>query len=61
MENRSFKHFPIAPTAIREGHLLELQVGFAAIPINKGRFLMLSKLRSVCIIGREAEQVRIGR
>ena len=47
----------INPTAIQITNLVEIQVGFSAIPIAKGRYKVLSKLRSICVLDRAVESV----
>ncbi|KAI0686896.1 hypothetical protein BC835DRAFT_1309323 [Cytidiella melzeri] len=37
---------PCKPTAIRVGHIVEVQASFCSVPTSKGRFVMLMKLRS---------------
>ncbi|KAI0346337.1 hypothetical protein BDW22DRAFT_1302883, partial [Trametopsis cervina] len=46
------------PIGVRLGQLVEVQVAFCTVPISKGRHLMLSKLRSVCILSRDVQSVR---
>ncbi|KAI0683435.1 hypothetical protein BC835DRAFT_1295889, partial [Cytidiella melzeri] len=41
---------PCKPTAIRVGHIVEVQALFCSVPTSKGRVVMLMKLRSVCIL-----------
>ena len=57
----SFEYFTVPPTAVRVGHLVELQVLFNVVPRGKRGHLMLNKLCSVCIVDRSAEEVRAGR
>lgn len=45
------------PSAIRPGQLLEVQVAFCAVPVAKGKYRMLLKLRSVCILDRQVQKV----
>lgn len=45
--------------AIKPGLLVEVQASFCAVPISKGRFIMLSKLRSVCVLSRQVHEVSV--
>ncbi|KAI0337021.1 hypothetical protein BDW22DRAFT_1340590, partial [Trametopsis cervina] len=45
------------PIGIRPGQLVELQVAFGTVPVSKGRHIMLSKLRSICVISRQVQDV----
>ncbi|KAI0688792.1 hypothetical protein BC835DRAFT_1283984, partial [Cytidiella melzeri] len=51
-ENTVLKYVynPCKPTAIIVGHIVEVQASFCSVPTSKGRFVMLMKLRSVCIL-----------
>ncbi|KAI0340233.1 hypothetical protein BDW22DRAFT_1334836 [Trametopsis cervina] len=51
--NPNHSYTPCNPVSIRPGQLVELQVAFGTVPISKGRHIMLSKLRSICIISRQ--------
>ncbi|KAI0083195.1 hypothetical protein BDY19DRAFT_900690, partial [Irpex rosettiformis] len=53
-----YRYLPCSPITVKVGLLVEAQVSFCAVPISKGRFLMLSKLRSVCILDRQVYEVR---
>ena len=53
-----YSYVKIAPTEIQVGNIVEAQVAFCAVPISKGRFKMLLKLRSVCILDRTVARVR---
>ncbi|KAI0083087.1 hypothetical protein BDY19DRAFT_900872, partial [Irpex rosettiformis] len=48
-----YRYAPCSPVTIKVGLLVEAQVSFCTVPISKSRFLMLSKLRSVCILDRQ--------
>ena len=50
---------PCNPVTIKPGHLVEAQVSFCTVPISKGRNLMLSKLRSLCILDSQVFRVRL--
>ena len=39
------------------GQLVEVQVSFQAVPVAKGKYQMLQKLRAICILERAAEEV----
>ena len=54
---REFKYEQISPVMIQAGNLVEVQVGFCTVQLNRGRFLMLQKLRSICVLSRIVEQV----
>ncbi|KAI0083770.1 hypothetical protein BDY19DRAFT_899792, partial [Irpex rosettiformis] len=41
------------PIVFKPGILAEIQALLSVVPISKGRFLMLCKLRSVCLISRQ--------
>ncbi|KAI0084505.1 hypothetical protein BDY19DRAFT_875268, partial [Irpex rosettiformis] len=45
------------PVCVRVGQLVEIQASFCTVPITKGRHVMLSKLRSVCILGNPVQDV----
>ena len=49
---RYHEYLSIAPTGIQVGNLVEIQVSFCAVPIAKGKYKMLLKLRSVCVLDR---------
>ncbi len=51
------RYMPIKPVAIRPGQLVEAQVSFSIVPITKGRHIMLCKLRSVCILSKQVQDV----
>lgn len=36
---------------------MEVQVAFCVVPIAKGKFKMLLKLRSICVLDRSVESV----
>lgn len=40
------------PTEFELGHLVELQISVAVVPISNGRFKILNRLRSVCLLDR---------
>lgn len=42
---------------IRVGQILEAQVAFCAVPISKGKYLMICKLRALCILSRQVQKV----
>ncbi|KAI0083213.1 hypothetical protein BDY19DRAFT_900618, partial [Irpex rosettiformis] len=48
--DKSYKYLVAKPVQVKVGHIVEAQVSFCAVPISKGRYMMLSKLRSVCIL-----------
>lgn len=45
------------PTGIRLGYLVEVQMGFCAVPISKGQYRFIAKLRSICVLNREVDSV----
>ena len=49
----------ISPTAVQLGCLLEVQVGFCVVPIQHGKFKLLLKLRSICVLDRSVENVSV--
>ncbi|KAI0788939.1 hypothetical protein BC629DRAFT_1288231, partial [Irpex lacteus] len=55
-----FTYLPCRPTVLRVGHLVELQVSFSAIPIARGRYIMLRKLRSICDLNEAIIQETTG-
>lgn len=55
----SYQYVECSPVQIKVGHLVEVQVSFSVVPISKGRHLMLSKLRSVCILDQVVQKVRL--
>ena len=42
----------VQPTEFEIGQLVELQVAVAAVPLTKGGFQILNKLRSICLLDR---------
>ena len=48
----------INPGVIRVGHLVEAQVGFCVIPYGRNKAAFVPKLRAVCILSRQVEEVR---
>ncbi|KAI0727875.1 hypothetical protein BC629DRAFT_1259349, partial [Irpex lacteus] len=48
---------PCNPVAVRVGQLVEVQASFCVIPIAKGRYMMLCKLRAVCVLGTQVQDV----
>ena len=54
---RTSAYVPCKPVAVRVGQLVEVQASFCAVPITKGRYLMLSKLRSICILNTQVQEV----
>ncbi|KAI0086698.1 hypothetical protein BDY19DRAFT_894328, partial [Irpex rosettiformis] len=50
---------PCKPVVVRTGQLVEIQASFCVVPITKGRFIMLSKLRAVCILNTQVQDVNI--
>lgn len=55
----SFQYAECNPVQIKVGHLVEVQASFCVVPISKGKHLMLSKLRSVCILDQVVQKVRL--
>ena len=43
---------------IRVGQLVEVQVSFCVVPVSKGRHIMLSKLRAICVLSAQVQEVR---
>ena len=52
------KYVPCEPVAIRVGQLVEVQVSFCVVPVSKGRHIMLSKLRAICVLSTQVQEVR---
>ena len=52
-------YIPSKPITVRVGQLVEVQASFCVVPITKGRYLMLSKLRSVCILNNQVQEVSL--
>ncbi|KAI0086715.1 hypothetical protein BDY19DRAFT_894419, partial [Irpex rosettiformis] len=50
-------YIAIKPVAIRPGYLVEVQSSFSVAPLNKGRYVMLNKLRSICILSKQVQDV----
>ncbi|KAI0083676.1 hypothetical protein BDY19DRAFT_899863, partial [Irpex rosettiformis] len=50
-------YVPCKPVMIQVGQLVEVQASFCVVPIAKGRFIMLSKLRAVCILSTQIQEV----
>ena len=44
-------------TSISTGQLVEIQASFAAVPRGRGKYKMVCRLRSVCILDQSIEQV----
>ena len=42
----------VQPTEFEIGQLVELQVAVTAVPVTKGGFQILNKLRSICLLDR---------
>lgn len=57
MSLRSYKYITINPTGIQVGNMVEVQVAFCAVPIGKGHYKLLLKLRSICVLNRMVERV----
>ncbi|KAI0338187.1 hypothetical protein BDW22DRAFT_1338408 [Trametopsis cervina] len=57
MDLKTYTYTACHPISIRPGQLVELQVTFGTVPISKGRHIMLSKIRSICIISRQVQDV----
>ncbi|KAI0084161.1 hypothetical protein BDY19DRAFT_898899, partial [Irpex rosettiformis] len=55
--NREGTYVTIKPVAIRPGTLVEVQTSFAVVPLTKGRYLMLNKLRSICILSKQVQDI----
>ena len=55
--HRRFTHRSVLPSSIKVGHMVEVQCGFCAIPVNRRKYRFLCKLRSVCILDRSVENV----
>lgn len=51
-------YLPCNPVAIKIGQLVEVQASFCVVPIAKGKFIMLHKLRSICILSAQVQEVR---
>jgi hypothetical protein len=51
----SFTH--ISSQSIRPGHLVEVQASFEAIKLKSDEYVLLAKLRSICILDRVVEHV----
>ena len=49
----------IKPEGIRAGYMVEVQVGFCAVPIGNNQYKFLLKMRSVCVLNREVDSVRM--
>ena len=49
----------VAPTTIRVGQIVELQMGFGAILTKKRKHVLVPVLRSICILDRTLQEVRI--
>ncbi|KAL6301050.1 hypothetical protein BKA93DRAFT_739447 [Sparassis latifolia] len=56
-EHGKSRTLPIQPAAIQIGHMVELQVSFCAVPISKGKYRFLHKLRSICVLNRRVQLV----
>lgn len=50
-------YVPCNPVTIKVGMMVEVQLSFCTVPISKGRHIMLSKLRSVCILDKQVYKV----
>ncbi|KAI0083661.1 hypothetical protein BDY19DRAFT_998389 [Irpex rosettiformis] len=50
--DKNNKHIYVSckPVLVKIGLLVEVQASFCTVPISKGRFVMLCKLRSICIL-----------
>ncbi|KAI0085727.1 hypothetical protein BDY19DRAFT_896156, partial [Irpex rosettiformis] len=57
--DKTYKYVACKPVQVKVGHVVEAQVSFCVVPISKGRYLMLCKLRSVCILDQTIYRVRI--
>ena len=44
-------------TAVSVGQLVEIQASFAAVPRGRGKYKMVCKLCSVCVLDQSIEQV----
>ncbi|KAI0083288.1 hypothetical protein BDY19DRAFT_900527, partial [Irpex rosettiformis] len=49
-KNNKCSYVSCKPILVKLGLLVEVQISFCTVPISKGRFVMLCKLRSVCIL-----------
>lgn len=52
-----FTYQPIKPDLISKAHLVEVQVGFIAVRVAKEEYVLLHKLRAICILDKVVELV----
>lgn len=53
-------HFqPVSPSVFTVGQLVEVQVSFVVVPVSKRVWKMILKLRSICILNRIIQEVRV--
>ena len=45
------------PSALKIGQIVEAQVAFCAVPIGKGKYRLICKLRALCILDRQVQKV----
>ncbi|KAI0083686.1 hypothetical protein BDY19DRAFT_899902, partial [Irpex rosettiformis] len=58
-KNNKYSYVSCKPILVKIGLLVEVQISFCTVPISKGRFVMLCKLRSVCILDDQVYKVRM--
>ena len=56
--SRSKIYTPCDPVTVKVGQLVEVQVSFCVVPVAKGKYIMLNKLRAICILSTQVQQVR---
>ena len=55
--NRSKIYTPCDPVTVKVGQLVEIQVSFCVVPVSKGKYVRLNKLRAICILSTQVQEV----
>ena len=55
--SRSKIYTPCDPVTVKVGQLVEIQVSFCVVPVSKGKYVMLNKLRAICILSTQVQEV----
>ena len=55
--SRSKIYTPCDPVMVKVGQLVEIQGSFCVVPVSKGKYVMLNKLRAICILSTQVQEV----
>ena len=60
MSTPTFRRYnKVKPETFQVTHLVEVQIGFAAIRLARHEYIFLPKLRAICLLNRAVEQASI--